>query len=291
MKGSFYRPEANVRWSIGIYTGADWRRLEPAPGLAHPVLTPEHVTDGRSRLVADPFLVREEGGWYMFFETLDPAVGRGEIAYATSADGLTWRYGGVVLREPFHLSYPRVFRWEGRYYMTPETRQAHAVRLYTAVDFPTRWSFAGSLVHGYLADPTVLDHDGRFWLFAQRGLDEMRLYVADRPVGPWREHPVSPVYVGDRSRSRPAGPVLADSGRLYRLAQDAIPHYGHSIRAFEIERLTETEYREHPVDGGPVLTASRRGWNAMGMHHLDAHQTDTGNWLAAVDGATLELAQ
>ena len=63
---------------------------------------------------------------------------RGEIAHATSRDGAAWTYRSVVLREPFHLSYPQVFEWDGAIYMVPESRQDAAVHLYVAEAFPTR---------------------------------------------------------------------------------------------------------------------------------------------------------
>ena len=34
--------------------------------------------------------------------------------------GLTWTHLGIVLDEPWHLSYPFLFRWEGQMYMMPE---------------------------------------------------------------------------------------------------------------------------------------------------------------------------
>ena len=57
----------------------------------------------------------------MFIEVKNAETRHGEIALARSSDGVAWRYDSVVLREPFHLSYPHVFKTGGRYYMTPET--------------------------------------------------------------------------------------------------------------------------------------------------------------------------
>jgi hypothetical protein len=33
-----------------------------------------------------------------------------------------------------------------------------------------------------------------------------------------------------------------------------------------------------------MLSASGRGWNAGGMHHVDVHRLEDGYWLACVDG-------
>ena len=46
---------------------------------------------------------------------------------------------GIVLDEPFHLSYPQVFQWQGAWYMTVESAGARRVSLYRATDFPLRW--------------------------------------------------------------------------------------------------------------------------------------------------------
>jgi len=43
-----------------------------------------------------------------------------KIGMAKSRNGLAWQYQQSILREPFHLSYPHVFRWQGDYFMTPE---------------------------------------------------------------------------------------------------------------------------------------------------------------------------
>ena len=279
---------ARPRWSIGIYVGPMLTRLGDPPGLANPVLTANDATDVQASAVADPFLVRRGDVWYMFLEVFNRLTDRGELAYAVSEDGLNWSYCEVILREPFHLSYPQVFEWGSQFFMVPESRQDNSIRLYRAEEFPHRWVPAGVLVRGYYADPTLVHHAGRFWMFAQRGLDELRLFGSDRPEGPWREHPRSPLRAGDRHCSRPGGRLLRHEGQLYRFAQDGLPHYGHSLRALQIDRLDDSQYEEHEIEDSPILMASRVGWNAMGMHHIDACWLDTGQWLAAVDGFKVE---
>ena len=111
-QGGSSRPSWQNRWAIGIYAGSSPLVLSPVEGLEQPVLTDRHVSDVRATTVADPFLVRRVDSWYLFFEVLNASTGRGEVAFATSGDGLRWEYGRVVLREPFHLSYPQVFDWD-----------------------------------------------------------------------------------------------------------------------------------------------------------------------------------
>ena len=87
------------------------------------------------------------------------------------------------------------------------------------------------------------------------------------------------------TREEPAGRVIAADGRLIRFAQDAWPGYGSRVRALAVDRLTPRDYAERELPESPVLDASGTGWNALGMHHLDAHQLEDGSWMAAVDGA------
>jgi hypothetical protein len=281
-------PRWRNKWSIGIYTGTSPLALAPA-AINQPVLAARDVSDVPGQAVADPFLLRGESLWYMFFEVMNGANGRGEIAYATSADGFGWTYRSVVLREPFHLSYPQVFTWEGGFYMIPETRQDRSVRLYQAPDPTGPWRCIGKLLEGLFADATVLRHQDRWWLFAQRGLDELWLFSSSDLAGPWRPHPACPLWPGNRRRTRPGGRMLVYAGRLLRFAQDGWPSYGRQLRVFEIDCLSESEYVEHELPESPILQATGSGWNAVGMHHIDAVLLDNGLWLAAVDGASLGL--
>src|SRR5712691_1072904 len=274
-------------WSIGIYTGESPLDLSPAAGVVNPILTRENAQDVPARFVADPFMVRRVGAWYMFFEVFNQATDRGEIGLATSSDGLEWTYRQIVLAEPFHLSYPYVFEWQGHCYMLPETLAAQAVRLYRAETFPTRWSCVASLVEGSCADPSIFQRDDKWWMFActtPYQHDTLRLYFANELFGSWREHPANPIVSGNKHNARPAGRVLTFEGKLVRFSQDCVPVYGTQVRAFEIQKLTTTGYVEEEVRCSPVLTASGIGWNAAGMHHLDAHHCEDGSWIACVDG-------
>jgi hypothetical protein len=55
-------------------------------------------------------MIHDRGTWYLFYEVCNVKTKRGEIGFSTSKDLLKWNYGGIVLQERFHLSYPYVFR-------------------------------------------------------------------------------------------------------------------------------------------------------------------------------------
>lgn len=275
-----------IEWAIGVYAGKTPFELSPAKGATQPVLTGEDVTDVQATFVADPFIVRKDGKFYLFFEVMNADTRQGDLGYATSSDGLRWRYRRIILDEPFHLSYPQVFEHEGSWYMIPESGDDNTVRLYVAEEFPEKWRYVKTLVRGPYRDPTVFQHNGYWWMFASygRGHDILRFFYAPKLTGPWREHPQSPVVEGDANLARPAGRVIHYGGKIYRITQDCFPAYGTSVLAFEIVRLTTTEYKEKPMGRNPILGPSGTGWNADGMHHLDVVQREDGTWFAVVDG-------
>jgi hypothetical protein len=275
-------------FAIGLYAGPSPLELAPAPGAANPVLTYRDVTDVPAIFVADPFLIRHGGLWYLFFEVLNEITYKGEIAVAVSADARSWDYRGRVLVEDFNVSYPHVFRWRGSFYMVPEMYGQDRVRLYRAASFPFGWRPVADLIEdGPVADPTPFRFGGAWWILAcSRPLenDVLRLYRSERLLGPWREHPGSPVVAGDPESARPAGRVLPGRKSLIRFAQVCRPAYGTAVRAFEITRLDAAEYGERPVEKPPILPPGDGAWNSVRMHHVDAHRTGAGSWIAVVDG-------
>jgi hypothetical protein len=278
-------------WTIGIYAGTSPFHLLPPADLSNPVLSRRNVSDVPAAFVADPFMTRADGMWHMFFEVFNQQTDKGEIGLAISKDGLAWAYQRIVLAEPFHLSYPYVFKWENEYYMIPETLEANAVRLYKATTFPTQWSLLGSLIDGSFADPSIFFFDDHWWIFAcstPYQHDTLRLYFARELLGAWTEHPASPIVAGDKRRARPGGRVLVSDHKITRFAQDCVPTYGTQVRAFEISELTTKSYHEEENRRSPVLAASGSGWNRMGMHNIDPHLISEGRWVACVDGLSGE---
>lgn len=278
-------------WSIAVYSGASPLALSPDRRAPIPVLTGRDVTDRKASFVADPFMHFDGTRWAMFFEVLNLATGRGEIGLATSDDAIRWRYEQIVLSEPFHLSYPFVFSHGGEHFLLPETFEADQLRLYRATRWPYEWELDRVLIDDIVAvDASLLDHDGSWWMFActhRKENDQLSLWRADEPRGPWREHPASPVVRGDSRIGRPGGRPVAADGTLYRFAQDCQHEYGLSVRAIEITRLTPSEYEEREVSAQPIVVPGAYEWSARRTHHVDPHPQPGGGWIACVDGEPL----
>lgn len=277
---------APYEYCIGVYTGATPVNLVPRAGVPEtPVFTGADITGVPARFVADPFVVRRDGTWYLFFELFNALTGQGDIGLATSRDGLQWRFVQTVLDEPFHLSYPFVFEWNHAWYMLPEGSASGMLTLYRAVDFPLTWTVDTKLLDGGYVDTTLLHFSGQWWMFTTpNGSKDLLLFVADNLRGPWKPHPSSPLQKNNGDIARCGGRMIVYDGVPLRYTQDDDPAYGNALRAFRIIALTATNYAEEPASAQPILNATGRGWRAWGMHQLDPVEVQPNHWQAMVDG-------
>jgi hypothetical protein len=248
-----------------------WQPGGPSPdGLARFQL----LAPPPDRFWADPFVICENGRYFVFFEDLPYATNRGHLSVLElqPASG-TYTTPVPILEKPYHLSYPFVFRWQGGHWLVPESAEAGTVQLYRATRFPDQWEFVQNLLAGMaLVDATLLERGGRWWLFGtvvEPGItqpwDELSIFFTDDLLsGTWTPHPLNPV-VSDVRRARPAGRIFEKNGKLYRPAQDSSGRYGAGLKLLRIDVLTETEYRETEV------AAAVPDWNPAlhGLHTLN----------------------
>jgi len=268
-------------------THQPWYVLLPEAGTPLDPVTPR-VDAGRALVApgrnywADPFLVEEGGRCLLFVEEFVDTRNQGVIACLQLHEDGTATNLGTVLDEPFHLSYPQVFRWDDTWYMTVESYEADRVSLYRATDFPRSWTRVADLLDGCACvDPTLHHHDGRWYLFGNvsesggNPSDELFLFVADALEGPYLPHPANPLLADVRS-ARPAGQLFRRDGRLYRPAQCCAPIYGAAVVFNEVIELDPARYRERAVARlDPTWTPGQDGchtFNAAGRWQvLDVH--------------------
>ncbi|MCZ7591869.1 MAG: hypothetical protein M5U15_06810 [Kiritimatiellae bacterium] len=272
------------QWSIGIIAGPHPLALEQSSKYPNPRFTADDIPNPEISFVADPFLLEENGKWFLFFEMFDKETRLGEIGAATSDDGFHWKFAGTVLEEPFHLSYPFVIKEGDTYYMIPESRAAREVRLYKAVDFPTKWEFDRVLFPGNYTDPTPVSYEGTWWIFTTRHPYALDIWYADELHGEWKPHKRNPIYRNDKSRARNGGRPVVLGDKILRFAQDNREGYGRKLRAFLIDVLSEDQFEEHAVTPDPLLFAHGDSWAKGGMHHYAPVMTLSGMWYASIDG-------
>ena len=202
---------------------------------------------------ADPFLFAHQGETFLFVEAFPWASRKGVIACARiGPDGRPAGFE-TVLEASYHLSYPQVFAHAGDIFMLPETASPRRLELYRATDFPRGWERVCVMLEGLrIADATLLEHEGRWWLFASMAefggasQDELFAWRGPSPFGPWTAHARNPL-VSDVRAGRPAGRFVRRGGRLYRPAQDSEAGYGSGLAWCEVLELTPEDYRERVV--------------------------------------------
>lgn len=208
------------------------------------------------RFWADPHVVEVDGRHHVFFEDASQKTGIAHLSLISDKGDGDFTSPKEVLRRPYHLSYPFVFKWQGTYFLIPESAENRTVELYRCARFPDRWTFEHNLMEDISAyDATLVEHGGLWWLFASvrepagaSSWDELCIYFADNPLSRnWRPHRRNPV-ISDVRRARPAGRLFFQDGRLIRPSQDSSRRYGRALHLNEVIELNEHLYREITVE-------------------------------------------
>jgi hypothetical protein len=250
------------RWTV-YFAPVGWKQLDMR--TATPIPNPRHT------FLADPFLLEEGDRTFCFVEELSFEDNRGRISAYELTGASAVRIGPVIV-EPFHMSFPYLFRHAGEIYMVPETGEHRDIRVYRCVDLPGRWELAKVLMSDVAtADTMIFEHSGRWWMLtnldaADSGdcCGELHLFHADDPLSShWLPHPMNPV-VTDARRARNGG-LLRDGATLYRVSQkQAFNTYGSGFAIHRIEVLTPEAYVEVEVPTEDPDTFGRPG----PVHHL-----------------------
>jgi hypothetical protein len=223
------------------------------------------------QFVADPFGIVRDGVLTVFVEAFDYRVRRGEIHYLQydADDRLIGQ--GVALAEPFHLSYPSLIEDGGELYMLPEGYKSGGLTLYRCVHFPDRWEPVHEMMDTPAIDATVVQHDGRWWMFHalpgpdDRAMRELHLAWADSLTGPWTAHANNPVRIGFES-SRPGGAAFVHEGVLHLPVQDCLDTYGARVRLLRIDELTPNRFEAVEVrrfEPGGLLESFNDGLHTL----------------------------
>jgi hypothetical protein len=234
---------------------------------------------------ADPFPFVYGGAQYLFFESYSYRDGRAAIWFVPlDVLGRPAAEPRPALEREYHLSYPFLFGYGGEIFMIPESSDNRTIDLYRATRFPEDWRLEQTLFSDVRAvDSTIHETDGRFYLFAnvaEEGAsldDELHLFSAARPTGPWQPHRANPV-VADVRSARPAGRLFWADGHLIRPSQDCSDRYGGAVVLNRVEVLTKRNYRE------TIVGRLEPSWmpGLSGTHTLNVL-----NGLDAIDGRRL----
>ena len=212
---------------------------------------------------ADPFLIRHQQRWWLFYEEYQYLRNKGRIgACPLDEQGRPAGRHRVVLDLPYHVSYPHVFAADGQLWMVPESRANGTVDLFRAVAFPERWERVCTLLRADACDSTLFRGEDRWWLFtavAEAQSRYLALFASPRLDSEhWTPHPVNAQRLYrdlPNGSARPGGAIFQRNGELYRLSQWNPDYYGQGTRLTRILRLTPEEFVEEPAPSSDLPTA------------------------------------
>lgn len=219
---------------------------------------------------ADPFPWKYNGNDYIFYEEFPFSTLKGHISCISLDKNANIISNEVVIKKPYHLSYPFIFEYDNRLYMLPESHQSNSIELYLCESFPNSWVLHKIMIDDIVAvDSTLLEYNGKWWLFANvvqengNSYDSLYLFYANSPLSDkWYPHPSNPV-VKDIGSARPAGRIFKRDDVLIRPSQDCSIRYGYAINFNRIVTLSETKYEEVREY---VLKPSKGNWRFLSTH-------------------------
>lgn len=263
------RLQRQQRWGVA-FARTGWQHLA--------MWKAQRIENPKGRFLADPFVITREGRDYCFVEDYHYATGRGVIS-VYELKGTEAVFLGEALAEPFHLSFPYLFEYEGTLYMVPESAQHNDIRIYESVNFPLEWKLATIAMRDVsAADSMIFYHQNYWWLFTNLNplghgdhCSELSAFYADNPLtDQWQPHALNPLLI-DPTRARNGG-ILFDGDTIYRVVQRyGFLQYGAGASIHAIETLTPQHYHERETcridpDFFPQL---------RGTHHMHSNGTIT----------------
>lgn len=264
----FHREDlhAHEEWNIGVLYQPIHVLLEDDPSLNIRWLP----APGASSFRADPFgYVADDGQLNVLYEKFDHGTRMGSIARLRPKRDNVLKRSRTMLETGTHLSYPYVVEREGQVFVVPENAASGRVDLYRVNPDNDGMERVGTLLEEPLFDPTLFEHEGRWWLFGTKApLTNVALYAyhADRFEGPYQPHLLNPLKHDIRS-ARPAGTPFVHQGQLWRPAQDSSLTYGGRIALNRVQELSPTRFKEETVKFFGPLEGTL--WN-KGMHTVAA---------------------
>ena len=197
---------------------------------------------------ADPFVCKHEGINYCFVELMSSYRLHGEIAVAKIENGRIGDFRAVI-SEPFHMSFPNVFKYDGQWYMLPETNHCRQVRLYKELNFPYEWTLDTVLCNDErLVDHSMVPFQNGFFVVSNDITNESeaynRFFYLDMEVKKMTE--INPQ--GEWGNIRPGGTFYCRDGKWRHVLQDGVRAYGDYLHIYEVEEFSNEAFKEYELN-------------------------------------------
>ena len=160
IKHYWKRSKQNMEWNIA------YRKIGNSSIIDNKSIPFKVLSTPKNTWAADPFLIEHKDNIYLFYELFEKKKNKGVIAYSVLCeDGFS--EPKTIIDEPFHLSFPCVFKHNDSYYMIPESGLQKSIFMYKCDVFPDKWHKECTLLTNInSSDSIVFEHKNEKYLLA-----------------------------------------------------------------------------------------------------------------------------
>lgn len=218
---------------------------------------------------ADPITRVIDGRLCIFVEKCLWRNSKGEISLIC-VDSNNYSYTErTIISEPFHLSYPEIFEYNGSRYMIPESSEKAQIRVYKQGEDINEWKLVNTFdTENKLVDTVVsIDNSNNILLLAsdqapdnpfKNRLHFYKMNLSDSPE-------MSEINIGSRHydyESRNGGSLIAKDGNIYRVIQDSEDgQYGRNILIKKVDKLDKDGFEEQSTSNVVTVRDIKHGIN------------------------------
>lgn len=192
----------------------------------------------RGYWAADPFVYQKDGNVDIFFELFDinkrkAFLGHKRLNKREKKIDIIYEFEG-------HTSYPCIFDFEGTLYIIPETKADEQLVLLECVDYPDKWikkSVLMSKTNTVDSTPVKLSGKYKIFLYEENTLNikVSTLSLGELDIKNGKVCNVVPIINYSKSIGRPAGNIIVDNDKMFRVTQLGIKHYGEGLSFLEFK--------------------------------------------------------
>jgi hypothetical protein len=220
---------------------------------------------------ADPFIFRtEDGQVHVLFESVSTVDLDGKITLMTIDNQLNPVSQKTLLATEAHLSYPFVYKENGKIYVFPENAFSGSLYCYEFDPATQTLINKKEVINQPVVDATITKYEGKYWLFGtmvgEQRNSALHIFYSNSLTGPYTAHAGNPVK-RDLYSARPAGNLVMVDGNLYRPAQNCSSYYGESISINKITKLNTTQFAEEEYF---TIQANKKDQFNYGIHTINA---------------------
>ena len=220
--------------------------------------------------LADSLLFGDTNCIYLFVEAYEKEIGLGRIG-VFRFDGIKFTDFRVILKQPYHLSYPYVFKYKNEYYMIPESSAIKTVQLYKAVEFPMKWEKISVLIYGNYVDTTVTPINESEYQIYTYDMDKSELVTAILNMKD-RSMIILNRFDDPQYLKRAGGNVFEIGDNMYRALQNNTYFYGQSLSIVDCKKNEIYEIitpEKIKCTGGKSFRRVHTYSNVMGINAID----------------------